>query len=356
VRPDLVALVLIGALAGCGREPPAAHAQPWPEADALFRGDTLWLGSDGDYSTSLGGDRVLWVFGDSLVARDATRNPNGAYFIHNSLAVQTRTDPSQAFIQFYWGLNGDQPGSFFPEQGEEWFWPSAPARVGSGLMIFAQRVVKRSGGLLGFEGVGTSAFFISNPDDDPTQWQVADAHAPDFGNHFILGVASMIDGDFLYAYGHDNLLSIGVARFAVKDATAGDLSKAEFFQGGRWVPAASFNGSPDALFGVGPPEASIHFEPRVGEYLFTSTEGLGASTLAFRSAPHPEGPWSDVRSFYRPPASFGGNAFVYAGKGHPELQGDGADFVVTYFPSLFSGVSETLDPNDGYARFLKVTF
>jgi hypothetical protein len=49
------------------------RAEPWPEADALFRGDAHWVGGDGCYSIDLGDGRVLWTFGDSVHALRAGR-------------------------------------------------------------------------------------------------------------------------------------------------------------------------------------------------------------------------------------------------------------------------------------------
>ena len=45
-------------------------AEPWPEADELFRSDPHWLGSDDAYSIDLGDGRVLWLFGDTFITYD----------------------------------------------------------------------------------------------------------------------------------------------------------------------------------------------------------------------------------------------------------------------------------------------
>jgi hypothetical protein len=348
----LLGIVLLGDACSQG---PAATAESWPEADQLFRNDPIWLGSDGDYSCDLGQGRVLWLFGDTLIARDAARNQSNAYFIHNSLAIETGYDPSKAFIQFYWGQLNGQPNAFFPQDGVEWFWPAGCARVGQGLIIFAGRVENDGPpGPTSFVGVGDEAFFIPDADADPTTWQPQDAHAPNLGTPLNLGTAVMINGDFLYVYGtrdgysHDYV----ILRFGLSDATAGDLSKGEFFTHHQWISASSMNGLPDTIFDFGAPESSVNWESRLGEFLMTQTEGYDATTLAFRSAPAPEGPWTNPRTFFRPPESYAPNAFDYAGKGHPELIG--ADFVVTYFPSSSGGVTPAGD--DGYARFVKVTF
>jgi hypothetical protein len=87
---------------------------------------------------------------------------------------------------------------------------------------------------------------------------------------------------------------------------------------------------------------------------FVETEGFGASTLAVRTADAPEGPWTDPRDVLRPPESFSEDAFVYAGKAHPEQAG--ADLAATYVPSSMDG--EPPDPTDDfyYPRFVRISY
>ena len=350
-------LALAAFLAQACPQAPAARGQNWPEADQLFRNDPLWLGSDGDYTCDLGGGRVLWLFGDTLIARDATRNRDTAYFIHNSLAIQTGYDPSRAFIRFYWGQTDGHPDSFFPQQGAQWFWPGSCARVGQGLIIFAGRVVQHgTPGPLSFAAAGDDAFFIADADADPSSWQPLEARPPAFGASLGLGTAGLVSGDWLYTYGtrdgdsHDYV----VGRFALSDAAAGDLSRGEFFNAGRWVTAVGMTSPPGSIFDLGAPESSVSWVPRLGCFLMTQSEGFGATTIAFRSAPSPQGPWTDPRTFFRPPESYFTDAAVYAAKGHPELTG--ADYVATYFPGTLDGKAVAEIPDDRYPRFVKVTF
>jgi hypothetical protein len=86
-------------------------------------------------------------------------------------------------------------------------------------------------------------------------------------------------------------------------------------------------------------QADGHLAPLV----MVQTEGVGAATMALRTAPAPEGPWSGPESFFRPPESEEGDTDVYAGKAHPGLTG--ADIVATYVPaSLY------------FPRFVKVSY
>ena len=54
--------------------------------------------------------------------------------------------------------------------------------------------------------------------------------------------------------------------------------------------------------------------------------GIFSNDVSFRTAPRPEGPWSDARLLFTAVAPTSGND--YAGKEHPELAGPGGTPVV----------------------------
>ena len=81
---------------------PDLQATSWNEADQLFRRDPRWLGGDGAYSVDLGGERVLWLFGDSFIADRKAVARNASQIVRNSVAIQTGYDPSKASVKFYW--------------------------------------------------------------------------------------------------------------------------------------------------------------------------------------------------------------------------------------------------------------
>ena len=99
-------------------------AEPWPQADKLFRSDPRWLGSDDAYSVDLGHERVLWLFGDTFINPDGSGSRKNATLSRNSVAIQKGYNPSLASIRFYWSTGRDgKPESFFRESEEIWFWP-----------------------------------------------------------------------------------------------------------------------------------------------------------------------------------------------------------------------------------------
>ena len=349
-KGGLTVLAFLGSLA-CTSEAPHLTAQAWPEANALFTRDSQWIGGDGAYSVDLGSGRVLWLFGDSYVATSAARRRDESVMVRNSVALQTGYDPTRAFMRFYFGYADGRPQSFVPEDGRYWLWPGHGIRRGDHALLFYGRVYQASEGMWGFASADWTAFVVENPDDEPSSWQlheaVVDPQVGDVG----LGGAVLALGDSLYVYGNGgDTHSIYLARFDAERAMAGNLTGAEWWNGSEYGPVASR----EALLTLGAPEYSVHFAAPLGAYVFTQTEGFGASTLAIRTSPTPEGPWSDPRDLLRPPESYADEPFVYAGKAHPELAG--AELVVTYVPSAFEGGPP--DPEEAlyYPRFLRASY
>src|SRR5262245_58918263 len=111
--------LLAFALMGCGADDSTAKnappenftfsAESWPEADQLFHSDPRWIGADAAYSVDLGGDRTLWLFGDSFVATSAANVRSESKLVRNSIAIQTGRDPETASIVFHWNDAGSEP-------------------------------------------------------------------------------------------------------------------------------------------------------------------------------------------------------------------------------------------------------
>jgi hypothetical protein len=345
------AWLLAGSLFACSAEPPSLHADTWPEANALFRGDAEWIGGDGAYSVDLGDSRVLWLFGDSFIATSSDHSRAQSYFIRNSVALQTGYDPTRAFMRFYYRRVDDHPASYLPEDGKYWFWPGHGIRLAGRLFLFYGRVFQQSEGMWGFASGDSTVFVVDNPDDEPSAWQPQELALGGTSPSVQLGGAVLRLGDYLYVYGNEgDFHDVYLARFGVAAASAGDLSSPE------WWSHAGFGDSAarEPVISPGAPEFSVNFARQLGKYVFTETEGFGASTLAVRTADQPEGPWTEPRDVLRPPESFSQDAFVYAGKAHPEQQA--TDLAVTYVPSSMDG--EPPDPTDDlyYPRFARVSY
>ncbi len=351
-----VALLAL-ALPACGSgapDPPPASGRLWPEADSLFHSDPRWIGGDGAYSVDLGGGRVLWLFGDSLIASDPS-DPVRAHskMVRNSIAVETGYDPSNCFMQFYWPEQAGDPQSFVAETPGHWYWPMHGIRVDETLVLFYERLNTPDGDPTGFETDAWTAAVVDGPDADPAAWRIEPATLPATSHGVTVGEAVVRRGDRVYLYGSAGFThSIYVARTSADFVRAGRLDALEWWTGDGWSAAA--DASPKAIVDIGHPELSVHYDARLAEYVMVHGEGAYASTLALRVADDPQGPWSDPRDILRPPESLEPDPFVYAGKAHPELSG--GDLVATYVPSSNRDKPVEDDKRLYYPHFVKVTY
>jgi hypothetical protein len=271
--------------------------------------------------------------------------------VRNSVAIQTGYDPTRAFMRFYYGMQNERPSSFVPEDGKFWFWPGHGIRLGNRLLLFYGRVFQESAGMWGFASGDSTAFSVDNPDDEPSAWQLQELASADASRSVQLGGAVLRVGAWLYAYGDQgDAHDLYLARFDIQAASSGDLTAPEWWNGSAFGDAAGRV----PVIAPGAPEYSVNFSAQLGKFVFTETEGFGASTLAIRTADAPEGPWTEPRDVLRPPESFSEDAFVYAGKAHPEQQG--ADLAATYVPSGMDG--EPPDPTENlyYPRFVRISY
>lgn len=334
-------IALCGALVGAR----AQMGSAWPEADKLFHSDPRWLGSDAAFSIDLGQGKVLWLFGDTFVARHPGDTRIHSAFLRNTVGIQTGYDPSKASMKFYWRTGDNGPLEIFPSSKEGWLWPQSGVKLGNTLLIFCSRIepdlAKNS---LGFKASGWVAFRVENPDGEPSSWKLKKV-AEDKGP-VTLASAVLRDGEFLDLLGSGDT-GVYLARVSADAAQRGDLHDMKWWAGGEWRSAAHrqiliFNAST---------EASLQVDPRGSGFLEVNSQGFGASDIVMRRAPRPEGPWSEPEVVYRPPESDEPYPFVYAGKAHPELKG--AEMIVTY---AANGPDQRLAVDMGiyFPRFVRV--
>jgi len=392
-----VALTIAFALvAGCSsplpREPDEAgsanlYAERWPEADRLFfhnPGTPEWKGADVANSVALGDGRVLWVFGDTLLAQPGSnrceRFDEFAIQIHNSLALQQGTDPTTARIRHFWGRQADQPESFFhPTAGSDgWYWMGGVTVLGRQALVFlmharATAPVEPDSGQapscagLAFEMLGWDARIATITSGDPDQWQWRSVKRPDNAYwHSILAGSSTVtvQDDYLYAWSSGPAAFGGnpvyLARWPLAAARSGDLHDPQWYTGSGWQTQSTLGDLPPfAIVPDGNNEISVGHnlwpdDPR-GWWWLQSTEIVN-STLCFR---HGESPFDfgECRLLLAPPELTQypeSNLLVYAAKFQPALSsGDGAA-IATYVVNScdLEDIQEKCDLY--YPRFIKL--
>lgn len=336
------------------------RAEAWPAANQLFQQEAGWVGADDAYSVALDGNRTLWLFADSFIDTTRRHNRQRARLIRNSIAVQTGNNPASAKIAFFWGKNNfNHPTSFFPERGNEWFWPGHGIRLQNRLIIFLMRVRGTKTGL-GFEVYDWEAVQIPNPDDSPANWTLQWLNVPKNSYQVIVGSASTLQFEkYIYAFGSRESVPdhpIFLTRWPIKKFAGGDLSGIEWWESSRraWVPQADLKNIPTPIFTNGQTELTVHFDRKMKRFMCIQTVGFGAADVCYRTAQNITGPWSEPFRLYEPPEKQRQNILIYAAKAHPQLFG--ADLVLTYatnsaeFPELLA------DTSIYYPRFIRVKF
>ncbi len=313
----------------------------------------------------LGGDRYLWLWGDSGSRPIKDRWYTCPFCLeHNSIAIQQGRDPATASVDFSFGPadpgSPGEPGAFFkppegdPDPAKNWFWPGDGVRTPQGLYVFLTRGIQADGHVWG-KYDGTWLAQIPNPDDPPAQWRVSYQRLPlevfkvaapgpgQDAEHIGWGMAVLEAGGYLYLYGAKTVPStpstlggnyMMLAR--AEPSAIGDFYRWEFYD---FVAAAWHSIGRDAAPGSvepgpGPymaPAYSVLYQPSLHRYVTVNTAvGLSADIVA-RYADSPEGPWSPARLVYRcPEAGLDRRVTCYAAQGHQELARSDDEIVLSY--------------------------
>jgi hypothetical protein len=220
------------------------------------------------------------------------------------------------------------------------------------LVVFFARIKAAPGKGLGFEADGWRAVAIDNPDADPQQWnpQFLGEIAMPPGLNLATALVRRGDQVFGLAVREPGDHAGFLARWQAADLAAGRLDAMAWWDGSSYVAGAT----PAVVLADAGPECSLHFDERLGKFVFVRSDGFGKTTVAVSFADHIEGPWPAPRAVFRPPEDDRENAFVYAAKAHPFLSG--ADLVATYATNTFAGLPTLRnDTTIYYPRFVKLT-
>lgn len=354
---------LCAGMSGCSAPQQDAATAPWlefawPAADLLFQRDSFWVGGDGAYSIDLGRGRVLWLFGDSWVDPTGGGSRDGATMVSNTLAIQNGYDPTRATADFFWGTAPDGGvGAFFPDFSGGRYWPGHGLRVEDRLILFLMEVRSTDAGL-GFEVADWAAVLVTNPDDDPSEWDVAWLDTPANQRQIIVGSGSvLLCGEHVCAFGaqesgprHD----VYLVRWPREDVPEGRLERMEWWAGseGGWV-ADRAGGAARPVFSIGQTEFTVHHDEGSDSYLEFQTVGFGPASIVRRTAPDLTGPWSAPDTVHTPPQVLFPRIMIYQGKAHPYLEG--ADLVVTYSTNSFDFEDHMTQTWLYYPRFVRLS-
>ena len=364
-RLGLVAVASLGiGVSGCGEPRQGADAAPWlefawPAADQLFQRDAFWVGGDGAYSIDLGNGRVLWLFGDSWIDPTGNASRDGATMVSNTLAIQHGYDPSSATADFFWGTtSAGGVRAFFPDSSGGRYWPGHGLRIDDRLVVFLMEVRPTDAGL-GFEVDDWAAVLVTNPDEDPPDWDVTWLDTPANQRQIIVGAGSTLRrGGYVYAFsvqepgpGHD----VYLVRWPQEDVRQGHLEGMEWWVGNErgWMADRAQGVVAQPVFREGQTEFTVHYDEDSGAFHEFQTVGFGPASIVRRTAPDLTGPWSAPDTVFTPPQAQFPRISIYQGKAHPYLEG--ADLVVTYNTNSFDFGDHLTQSWLYYPRFVKLS-
>lgn len=320
---------------------PIGHA--FEEAEALFRQNPAWLGTDGANSTPLGNGRIFWSFEDTFVSTSESPSRLQAAMVRNSVAIQTGTDPLTARMEFYWGQNEDgSPASFFPNDGDTWYWTGGAILLDEGpLVTFLFKIKDTPGVDLGFANDGYALAIIKNPAQPPSDWApvIIDAKPNQF--NVVPATAVIRDGDYVVglALQQEGVHAGALVRYLASSLAVGDINHPQWWAGPDpgWVGEQELGpAGPVFVIDDAGAESSLHWDQRTESFIHIATYGFGAATIGMRTARSLTGPWSDPIEVYRPPESDSPRPFVYSAIAHPELESPSPDdLIVTYATNSF---------------------
>ena len=356
----------------------ASGAVQWPKTDALFKQDSHWRGSDDAYSIKLGKDRVLWLFGDTLVSSKDKIVPRSSDHIkmpRNTVGIQTGLNPTTAKIKYYWNDNNDSinPKSFFRSPyiaKDNWLWPGDCALLPDGktLAIFFMNIMPTETGLH-FDIAGYQVAIINNSYESPDKWNIKWVkNVSEYSElKILLGSGGVVvDGDYLYAYGfssNKNIKGITLARWPLTLFAQNNpnLSNPQWWTGSAtgWLEENLLEGTnPTMLWDKQQTEFTVT-KMEDGFYVmfeaYPENGFIGNANMVYRVSKTLTGPWSEQVVLYKKLCRDNPcpeDIMVYAGKYHPELTG--ADFVFTFATNTQSLETLWNWPNIYYPRFLKM--
>lgn len=330
-------------------DPPALAPTATRELGALAW-DPRISGRDGGYSARVG-DRVLFVFGDTTAEKAPDALPG---FLNNTACSTVDLDASDGLFPLVEHLEErGYPHEFLPLTDTElayehqhngpdcgascegialWPGPVIPDPARGRVLVFYAKLLQRPGALdVTVLGTSIAAWDADLPTQAKRPIVRPDSHEPtllfqDGDPEF--AAAALAEGDDLLAFtcegdGFDKPCRL--ARAPLADALTREAWR--FYAGdGAWSRAA---GEAEALF-QGAPMMTVHRHPASGQYVAVYAEPA-STRIVLRTAPAPEGPWSDAAELHRPRTPLAATT-IYGALLHPELARDGgATDYLTYY-------------------------
>jgi hypothetical protein len=315
-----------------------------PEFDALFAPQAKeYLGADCALSVPIDEDRVVWVFGDTLLGDMST----GRRVIHamprNTVAVQRISQGLRYCGSFAYPLVDGRPETTLrlPElHPDEWFWAGTGIMFEGTLLIFGYGVVHRDSDCeaLAFRVIRNWVARVRNPADDPLRWEINWEPYSDVGATALFGSACYLDDVHLYLLGYRRVerdytkSRVALARVPRERLLSRGLMDAMEYWG-NGVDGPEWLSQPDDLVPLLAPantESSLYYDAPRKRFITTCYPSRTPEYLV-STAPALTGPWAEPMIVFEaaehaPVADF----LSYTFRMHPHLSSDADNMVLTY--------------------------
>jgi hypothetical protein len=335
--------VLAFALAACAAAPRRLEIEAARELGVLALDPSVHA-RDGGYSARLGALSV-WVFGDSVLARAGA---DGSRWRSSTVAWTSDLDARDGLTGLADPLDAaGAPGEFLPftlaeaDYNARHFAPRVPERERSRWALWpGPLVVEPSGRALVFFAklaCGAGAWDFRSVGHGLAPWR-GPGHAVERPAELlfpegdaVLGQGAVLHGGWLYAYGC-RTAGLRWPCIVARAPAGAALERAawRFWNGRDWVAAAA-DAAPvlDAA-----PMLSVHWNAHLRLWLAAYSVPL-VNRLALRTAPAPEGPWSEAVITHECVPAAAPDAWDYAGLAHAELAAEGGrvEFLSYYRPT-----------------------
>jgi hypothetical protein len=354
-------LLVLFALVAC-QTFPRFTVESLPRYEALFQHPSGWTGGDGAYSTALGSNRFLWLFGDTLVGEVKDGRRIIAGMVPNSIAIQMGNEPQAASIDFF--PDGGSTPFLKPEEGLGWFWPYHALRTPSGLYFFLLQLERAdSSPPFGFRLLSNWLGHVRNPEDLPQRWIFSQRKIPWGNAQRQFGSFVLVKEDTCYIYGTVAERVKGQISWSMILARApigrlADFNSWLFFRDGEWIADVDRAGRICENVAT---EFSVSFQPLLNQYVLVYTEkGFSehSNSSVIRLSPNLHGPWTDPIPVYQClEAQRDPRICCYAAKGHPEIPSSPEELILTYVANSCDGDLKVLADASLYRpRFLRIHF